>query len=101
MAAVLQIHWEGVTPKQYDDIGEKTDWYGDPPEGGIFHAAWFGEDGLHVFDVWESREHFHRFFDHRVLSHLPEDMRRNRPSLEFRPLHAMSNDEAKRMKRPA
>ena len=101
MTVILQIHWEGVTPKQYDDLGKKANWYGDPPEGGIFHAAWFESDGLHVVDVWESREHFHRFFDNQVLPHLSGDMPRNRPSLEFRPLHAMSNDEAKRVKRSA
>jgi hypothetical protein len=101
MAVILQIHWEGVTPEQYDDLGEKVNWHGEPPEGGIFHAAWFESDGLHVFDVWESREHFHRFFEDQVLSHLSGDLRRNRPSLEFRQLHAISNDEAKRMKRSA
>ena len=101
MAVILQIHWEGMTPTQYDDLSKRANWDGDPPDGGIFHAAWFEKDGLHVFDVWESREHFHRFFDGRVSSHLSGDMPRSRPSLEFRALHAMSNDEAKRMKRPA
>ncbi len=75
MAVILQIHWEGVTPRQYDDLSEKANWYGDPPEGGIFHAAWFEKDGLHVFDVWESREHFHRFFENQVLPTFRETCR--------------------------
>ncbi len=101
MAVILQIHWEGMTPKQYDDLSARVNWDDDPPEGGIFHAAWFEKDGLHVFDIWQSREHFHRFLESQVLPHLSEDMPRNQPSLEFRPLHAMSNDEAKRMRRSA
>ncbi len=75
MAVILQIHWEGVTPRQYDDLSEKTNWYGDPPEGGIFHVAWFEKDGLHVFDVWESREHFHRFFENWCCHTSPETCR--------------------------
>lgn len=101
MAVILQIRWEGVTPRQYDDLSSQLGWESDPPEGGIFHAAWFENDGLHVFDVWESREHFDRFLDERLMPHLPGDMPRNRPNLDFRPLHAMSNDEVVRMRRSA
>ena len=101
MAVILQIQWEGVTPRQYDDLSKELGWESDPPDGGIFHAAWFESDGLHVFDVWESREHFERFFDARVLPHLPEATRPKKVNLEFRALHAMSNDQVTRMRRSA
>ena len=99
MAVILQIEWDGVTPRQYDDLSRELNWDNDPPEGGIFHAAWFEKDGLRAFDVWESREHFHRFFDERLLPRLSAATPPARPRLEFRPLHAMSNDEAARMRR--
>jgi hypothetical protein len=99
MAVALQIQWDGFTPKQYDDLKKKLDWDNNPPDGAIFHAAWFEDSGLRVFDVWESREDFHRFFDERLLPEFGREMPSNKPKLEFRPLHAKVNDEAVRMRR--
>ncbi len=99
MAVVLQIQWDGFTPQHYDDLKRKLDWDNNPPEGAVFHAAWFEDGGLRVFDVWESREDFHRFFDEQLMPELTADQRRNRPKLEFRQLHSRTNDEAVRMRR--
>ncbi len=98
MAVALQIQWDGFTQKQYDDLRKKLDWDNNPPEGAIFHAAWFEDSGLRAFDVWESREDFHRFFDQELMPHLKTDMPSTRPKLDFRPLHAKINDEATRMR---
>ena len=99
MAVALQIQWDGITPKQYDDLKKKLDWDKNPPEGAIFHAAWFEDSGLRVFDVWESREHFHRFFEEQLVPSFKGDMPPTRPSLDFRPLHSKTNDEAVRLTR--
>lgn len=101
MAVALQIQWEGFTPKQYDELRRKLDWDNNPPDGAIFHAAWFENDGLHVFDVWESREDFHQFLDQEVMPNLKDSMPASRPKLDFRPLHAKINDEATRLRRSA
>lgn len=101
MAVALQIQWDGFSPKQYDELKTKLDWDNDPPEGAVFHAAWFEGDSLRVFDVWESREDFHRFFDQRIMPGLDGKMPPSRPKLDFRPLHAKTNDEAVRMRRPS
>ncbi len=99
MAVALQIEWDGFTPREYDDLKKKLDWDKNPPEGAIFHAAWFEDNTLRVFDVWESREHFRRFFDEQIIPGLQGKMPPSRPKLDFRPLHAKTNDEAIRMRR--
>ena len=99
MAVVLQLQWDGFTAKQYDDLRKKLDWDNNPPEGAIFHAAWFEGDGIRVFDVWESKEHFHRFLDQELVPGLKGEMLPGRPKLDFRPLHAKCNDEAVRMRK--
>jgi hypothetical protein len=35
---------------------------GGSPEGRVFHAG-YGEDEVHMFDVWESRESFQLYHD--------------------------------------
>jgi hypothetical protein len=35
------------------------------PEGRVFHAG-YGEDEVHMFDVWESRESFQPYHDNLV-----------------------------------
>ena len=99
MAVALQIEWDGFTAKQYDDLKRRLDWDNNPPDGAIFHAAWFEDNGLRVFDVWESREHFQRFLDQDLMPSLGPDMPRGRPKVVIRPLHAKTNDEAVRMRR--
>ena len=99
MAVALQIQWDGFTPKQYDDLKKKLDWDNNPPEGAIFHAAWFEDDGLRAFDVWESKEHFYRFLDQKLMPGIKGEMPATRPRLDFRPLHAKTNDEVARMRR--
>lgn len=57
---------EGVGTNMYDGVQAALDIANDPPEGLIFH--WAGEvDGKWtITDVWESREAYERFRDHRL-----------------------------------
>jgi quinol monooxygenase YgiN len=38
-------------------IGELEQAHGGEPEGRLYHAA-YGEDEVHMFEIWESRQHF-------------------------------------------
>ena len=101
MAVALQLEWDGFTPKQYDDLRKRLDWDNNPPDGAIFHAAWFEDAGIRVFDVWETREHFQRFLDQHVMPGLKAELPPAKPRLNFRPLHAKINDELVRVQRQA
>jgi hypothetical protein len=38
----------------------------DVPAGAKFHTAWFADDGLHVFDLWDSPQQFQNFVETRL-----------------------------------
>src|ERR1043166_4182707 len=52
MATVMLMHWPEVTKEQYEQARKEVRWETDLPAGAKFHTAWFGDDGLHVFDLW-------------------------------------------------
>src|SRR5215831_888249 len=66
MARVMQMHWREATPGQYDQAREKVGWDRDVPDGARLHVSGFGDDGLHVTDVWESEQAFNAFMEHRL-----------------------------------
>jgi len=60
------------TTANYDAINERIP---GAPEGLIVHTAGFGEDGtFRIYDVWESKEHFQRFFDEQLTPLIDELM---------------------------
>jgi hypothetical protein len=54
MAQVLKMRWEGVKPEHYEALRPIVRWESDPPEGLVFHVAWFRDGGITLVDVWES-----------------------------------------------
>jgi heme-degrading monooxygenase HmoA len=42
-------------------------------DGFISHAAEITTDGVTVTEVWESREHWERWFNTAIRPHLPDD----------------------------
>ena len=100
MAVVLRFEWEGFTPAYYDELREKVGWDDDPPEGGLFHMAWFEDDAIHVVDAWESEQDFKRFFNDRLRPVLKEQMKvPGEPKFTFRKAHNRVNTEQLRAKR--
>jgi hypothetical protein len=66
MAVGMLQMLKGVTKEQYDQVNEKMFGQSPPPrdkapEGLIVHSAGPVEDGLYIYDIWESREAFQRF----------------------------------------
>jgi len=63
--------------------------YGNPPKGLILHSAGPAEPGIwRVFDIWESKALFDRFFEQRLKPTL-DRLGLNRPPArqEFFPIH--------------
>jgi hypothetical protein len=68
MAVGMLITGEGVTEESYKRLTEEM--FGNfpmsedqSPDGLILHTAGQSEQGWYVYDVWESQEHFQRFFE--------------------------------------
>jgi hypothetical protein len=62
MAIGIYFAVQGMSPDKYDDVIRKLQEAGaGAPEGRTYHCAFEGENGLQVFDVWDSQETFDAF----------------------------------------
>lgn len=62
MAIGIYFAVQAMSPDKYDDVIQKLQDAGQgAPAGRTYHAAFEGEGGLHVFDVWDSQESFDAF----------------------------------------
>jgi hypothetical protein len=97
MPIVMIMEWEGVTPAQYDDVRKLVNWEGEPPKGGLFHAAAFGPTGLRVTDLWETAEDFGRFTELRLMPGVQKIGLKGQPKVEIFPAHALWTPGYKRV----
>ena len=72
MAVVMRMSWPTVTPELYERVREIVQWEANPAPGGLFHVAFFDEQGLNVVDVWETPEHFETFVNERLMPGVAE-----------------------------
>lgn len=89
MATVMLMHWPEVSREQYEQARREIDWEGDTPQGAKFHVAWFGADGFHVLDLWESAEDFQRFTEQRLMPGVQKIGIQGQPRVEFAEAHAV------------
>jgi hypothetical protein len=62
MAIGIYFAVQGMSADKYDDVIRQLQDAGQgAPAGRSYHAAFHGENGLHVFDVWDSPEAFEAF----------------------------------------
>ncbi len=66
------LDFPGATKEQYDQVIEKLNLGGKTAPGGMFHLASVTEEGVKVFDVWESKEAFDKFLSEKLLPIMQE-----------------------------
>ena len=89
MATIMLMHWREATPDQYDQARQKVRWDQDTPAGAKLHLSGFGDDGLHVTDVWESEQAFNDFLQQRLTPAIQEVGIQGQPDVKFFPLHGV------------
>jgi hypothetical protein len=89
MATVMLMHWPEVSREQYEHARREINWEGNVPQGAKFHVAWFGDDGFHVLDLWESAEEFQRFTEERLMPGVQKIGIQGQPRVEFAEAHAV------------
>jgi hypothetical protein len=94
MAVVMQMHWSGVTPEQYERLREYVNWETLHADGGKLHIAGFDDDGINVTDVWESPEQFQRFIDERLTPGIEEVGVPGEPEVRFYEFHRAWSPDA-------
>jgi hypothetical protein len=87
MAVVMRMAWPEVTQEQYDATLEAVGWEENPPDGAIFHVAFFDEGGFKAIDVWESPEKFQTFLDERLSPGIEQVGIEGEPNVTFAPVH--------------
>jgi hypothetical protein len=91
MAQILKMRWEGVTPEHYEALRPIANWESDPPEGLVFHLAWFRDGGITVMDVWEASENFDDFFKQRLMPGIEQIGMEGQPVLKWFDAYAFFN----------
>jgi hypothetical protein len=68
--AVVQDWVEEETDRSttnYDAVSERLQAQDEPPAGLLVHTAGFTGHGFRIFEVWESRDDYERFFNERLM----------------------------------
>ena len=88
MAVAIIMNIE-ATEEQYDQVNEKIDPEGNPPEGLIIHVGSVTDSGVRVIDVWESEQTFNDFRESRLGPAVGEVMgdAAGPPNIEVLELH--------------
>ena len=89
MATVMLMHWPEVSREEYEKARKEVNWEGDVPQGARFHVVWFGADGFHVLDLWDSQADFERFVERRLMPAVQKIGIQGQPKVEFAEAHAV------------
>ena len=84
----MLMKWEGVTPDQYDEARKIVNWEGNAPKGAVFHVASFGNNALHVTDIWDSDADFNEFVQTRLMPGVAQVGIQGQPEVHTFPVHA-------------
>ena len=89
MATIMMMHWPEVTKALYETVRKEVNWEGNVPDGAKFHVAWFGGDGFHVMDLWDSPQQFQRFVETRLTPVTQKVGLKTQPKVELAESHAI------------
>ena len=87
MATAVMGHWAGMTPEQYERAVQRINREEEFPAGMLLHTSGFGEDGLRVFDIWESEKAYRQFMQRRILPALRQEGYSQQGEIVFFPVH--------------
>jgi hypothetical protein len=85
----MLMHWPDVTKEQYEQVRNDVRWETDVPAGAKFHTAWFGDDGLHVLDLWDSPQDFQNFVGSRLTPATQRIGIKGQPHVQLSEAHAI------------
>jgi hypothetical protein len=67
MAVAVEMSFKGATLEQYDQVIELMGLQsGQAPPNSLFHWVAETEDGLHVVDVWETKQAYDQFAQEQI-----------------------------------
>ncbi len=87
MATGVLLEFEGVGEKEYQRLMDVLRSDQDPPQGAILHTAGQIPNGWRVFNIFESRDSYEKFYDDRIAPALKQVGMPNPSRKEFYPIH--------------
>jgi hypothetical protein len=97
MKTMMIMKWDGMTIAQYEQIRKQIDWEGNKPKGAIFHVVSFGNNALHITDIWESADDFNAFVQTRLMPGVAELGFTGQPQVEMFPVHTIYVADAQKL----
>lgn len=88
MRIVMTMKWDGVTPDHYEQMRKIVNWEGNIPAGAVFHVSSFGNNAIHVTDIWESAQDFDNFVQTRLMPGAQQVGVPGAPNVEIYPAYA-------------
>ena len=87
MAVAMTMHWPGLTSDQYDAVMARLGLDANPPAGAVLHMATVTDEGVDVYDVWQTEQAFNSFLDQRMLPAVSEFGITGEPEIRIVQLH--------------
>jgi hypothetical protein len=89
MPVAIEMMFDGATLDQYDRIVEKMGLTpgGATPPGALFHWVAATDSGVHVVDVWESKETFEQFAQEQIGPYSREVGIEDEPEMTLHDVH--------------
>ena len=87
MAVAMTMHWPGLTSDQYDAVMARLGLDANPPAGAVLHMATVTDEGVEVYDIWQTEQAFNGFLEQRLLPVVSELGITGEPEIRIVPLH--------------
>ncbi len=87
MAVAMRMRWPGIGAVEYDAVREEVTWEDRAPVGGWLHVALAADDGMEVWDVWESADAFRAFTEERLMPGVARLGIAGEPIVKIEPCH--------------
>lgn len=87
MAVAMTMHWPGLTSDQYDAMMARLGLDANPPAGAVLHMATVTDEGVEVYDIWQTEQAFSGFLEQRMLPVVSDLGISGEPAITIVPLH--------------
>lgn len=80
--AVLVRAALGMSTEQYEEVSKGLEPQVRQAPGFVAHVGYVEDDGVHIYEVWNSREQYDRWFEEAIRPNFPADAAGNMDVLE-------------------
>ena len=87
MAVAMYMHWPGMASDQYDAVMARLGLDANPPAGGVLHMATATDEGVEVYEIWQTEQAFTGYMEQRLLPVVSELGISGEPDVRLVPLH--------------